>query len=606
MFVLEHLKKNIYFDLRSLALYRFFLGLIVVADVLYRWGDIENFYTDVGLIPRSLFLNEMTMPWSFSLHLANGSYWFAFLMFLIQLLFGLMLVFGYKTRWAIIGAFVMAVSVHNRNWLINNGGHDVLRAILFISIFLPMNKRFSIDSAFSNVRTEENRYFSTWVLVYYLQVFLIYYVSYILKDSDIWRKDYTAFFFSSRLDIFSTPIGTWLRQFPVFGKAITFVSIYLECLGPLFLFFPSSFGKNWWKVRFSLVVLFIVFHIGIFFTMNIGLFTFICEAMWLIFIPTEFWDYLTAKSIARGQDKISIYYDQDCHFCFKIVRVIREFFLLNKVQILPSLSREDIPSKMKKMNSWVILDKDENSFFKFSGFLQVLKNSPIFGFLYPICSFSFIRNSGEKIYELVANNRNNLSKVSQFLTFSEPKKELIYFKWLLEGCGCFIFITLFIWNLTTIKKINYSSPFFQNVARWLHLYQEWNMFAPYPKVDNIWIEVPAVLSDGSEIELISGSRDIYSIKDKVFVKSIKNDHWRKFYLNLSDRTDYARYFGGYLCREWNERKIQHVKGVQLKKLEIIAFSQQNLINGDKSGITRKHSWRHWCFDKDYELENPKK
>jgi uncharacterized membrane protein YphA (DoxX/SURF4 family) len=67
-------------------------------------------------------------------------------MFSLQILIGLMLVFGYKTRWAIIGAFVLAVSVHNRNWLINNGGHDILRAILFISIFLPMNKRFSIDS----------------------------------------------------------------------------------------------------------------------------------------------------------------------------------------------------------------------------------------------------------------------------------------------------------------------------------------------------------------------------------------------------------------------------------------------------------------------------
>jgi len=35
------------------------------------------------------------------------------------------------------------------------------------------------------------------------------------------------------------------------------------------------------------------------------------------------------------------------------------------------------------------------------------------------------------------------------------------------------------------------------------------MFAPFSKMDNIWIEVPAILSDGPEIELLTGSRNIY-------------------------------------------------------------------------------------------------
>ena len=32
---------------------------------------------------------------------------------------------------------------------------------------------------------------------------------------------------------------------------------------------------------------------------------------------------------------------------------------------------------------------------------------------------------------------------------------------------------------------------------------------PFPKMDNVWIEVPAILSDGPEIELLTGSRNIY-------------------------------------------------------------------------------------------------
>ena len=125
-------------------------------------------------------------------------------------------------------------------------------------------------------------------------------------------------------------------------------------------------------------------------------------------------------------------------------------------------------------------------------------------------------------------------------------------------------------------------------------------------MDNIWVEIPAVLSDGSEIELLTGDRDIYSVKDQKFFRMIPNEHWRKFYLNLSERTDYARYYGGYLCREWNERNISWVKNVQLTKFEIIVYSQPNLPNGDKGGISRKLSWKHWCFDLDYKKESKKK
>jgi len=127
------------------------------------------------------------------------------------------------------------------------------------------------------------------------------------------------------------------------------------------------------------------------------------------------------------------------------------------------------------------------------------------------------------------------------------------------------------------------------------------MFAPFPKTDNVWVEVPATLGNGEEIELLTGDRDLIKIKDQAFVKTVRNEHWRKFYLNLSDRTDYMRYFGGYLCREWNDRKIRWVKDTTLRKFEIIVYSQPNTLQG-KGGINRKLSWKHWCFDEDYKRE----
>lgn len=605
MQVLSFLKKTFSFDDRSLGLYRILIGMVVMADVIYRLEDLTNFYTDIGLVPRSIFTSEMTMPWSLSFHLANGSLPFAVAMFSIHLIFGLMLVFGYKPRWAMIGAYIMTVSVHNRNWLVNNGGDDVLRAILFFSIFLPLGRCFSLEAAMKKEKNETHDIFSTWGLTYFLQVFAIYFVSYVLKDSPIWRSDWTAVFFSSRLDIFATPLAIWMRNYPNLMKFNTAFSIYLEWLGPILLVFSFAFGRFWWIVRTILVALFISFHFGIFMTMNIGLFTFICMAMWTIFLPGPFWDKLTDYFRRKNYGKLAIYFDGECNFCQKGVRILRSFLLLDDVTLNVAQDTSSIYNDMIKNHSWVIVNEKNERFFHYNAWLELLKHSPVgrpFLFFFACAPVKWI---GSKVYSWVSHNRPLMGKASQFLEYSSPKKEILTWKWLLELAGAFMFLTLLMWNLTTIKRYNIQAPFFQNVTRWIHLYQEWNMFAPYPKMDNIWVEVPGVLNDGTEIDVLYGTRDIYSVKDQRFVKMIPNEHWRKFYLNLSERNDYAKYYGGYLCRLWNTRNQKWVEGTTLRKMEIVVYSQPNLPDGEKGGISRKLSWRHWCFDEDYKRDNPK-
>ena len=597
-------RKSLSLDYRSLALYRFLMGLVVLADVLYRWPDLMNFYTDVGLIPRATFISEMTMPWSLSFHLANGSYPFILGMFILHLIFGLMLLLGFKTRWAIIGVYVMTVSVHNRNWLVNNGGDDIMRSILFLSIFLPLNKCFSIDSALlKKDQNADREHFSTWGLAFFIQVFAIYFVSYILKDSPIWRQDFTAVFYASRLDIFATPLGVWFRNFPLFQKLISAFTIYLEWLGPLVLVGSAFLGRFWWMAMMSIVGLFWLLHLGIIATMWIGVFPYLCLAMWTIFIPGPVWDYLQGLFRKRGFGLVKIYYDGECGFCQKGVRIIREFLLLPEVSIDEGQSSRDIHQHMIKHESWVVVNPAGTKFTEFGAWIELMRHSPILCWKVPFWGLKPFFYLGNKLYRWVANHRPLMGLLTQFLEYRSPKKSSAFFSTIYQLAGAFFLITLIMWNLSTIKKWNIQAPYFQSVARWFHLYQEWNMFAPFPKMDNVWVEIPARLSDGSEIELITGDRDIYSEKAQRFYQAIPNEHWRKFYLNLSDRTDYARYYGGYLCRSWNDRHIKMVKDTTLRKMEIIVYSQNNLSDGSRGPVNRKLSWRHWCFDEDYKQDN---
>lgn len=605
MKILKNVIQTLGFDYRSLALYRFLMGLVVMADVYYRIPDLVSFYTDVGLVPRALFMNEMGMPWSFSLHFANGSAGFIWVMFVIHFIFGMMMSVGYKTRWATIGAFIMTVSLHNRNWLVNNGGDDILRAVLFISIFLPLSRCFSLDSALRRDKEPLDNpvHVSTWGWMYFAQIVCIYFVSFVLKDHPMWRKDFSAVYYASRLDIFASPIGVWLRQYPVVQTLTTIYTIVLEGLGPVLLVFSFCFGRFWWIVRLIVIALFLGLHMGIIATMWIGVFPWLCLVIWLIFIPTPFWEKLRSIYKSRGQDKLTLYFDGDCRFCEKMVLIIREFFLLRETEVKPTQSQSEINALMISENSWVVVNGQGERFFHFSGMLEVMKNSPILKLFVPIFKTSLVHRLFNRLYKWVASHRQLLSRYSQYLDFRPAKKEIKWMSWVYQLVGLFFFFNIISWNLSTIKKWNISSFRMQEITRWIHLYQEWNMFSPFPKTDNIWVEVPALLSNGQNIELLSGDLDIFSIKDKVFPKIVPNEHWRKFYLNVSERVDYARYYGGFLCRQWNDLKIQKVPDTTLRSLEIIVYSQLNLPNDQKGGITKALTWKHWCFDSDYKKEN---
>lgn len=598
---LRYLQLTLGFDYRSMALYRALMGIIVMADVVYRIPDLVNFYTDLGLVPRQVFLSEMAMPWSFSFHLANGSNAFAYVMFAIHFILGLMIFTGYKTRWAFFGAYLMTVSVHNRNWMVNNGGDDVLRSILFLSIFLPTNRWWSVDSALTKEERPQGTWFSTWVLAFTFQVFVIYFVSYILKDHPIWRKDFTAFFFSNRLDIFSTPLGLWLRDFPTLGKIGTVFTVYAEWLGPLLLITPFFFGRFWWQVRLFVVLLFWGLHGGILATMYIGLFPYICLVMWCIFIPSPVWDKFFTWFRRKGES-LTIYFDADCGFCKKSVYLLREFFLSPAVTIREGQSDPSILKDMEKNHSWVIVNGKGERFFRYDAYLEAMRQSPLCSWKVRFLGSKFVRFFGDRIYLWVSHHRSFMGKFSQCLQWQEPKKSFLAITGLREIGGIFLLLTLLNWNLTTIKKFNHSAPFFSNVTRWLHLYQEWNMFAPFPKMDNVWLEIVAELGDGTTMEILTGDTDVYRVKDQDFARNVPNEHWRKFYLNATSRTDYLRYYGGFLCRQWNTRKIRK-KDTTLRKMEIVSFSQLNLPNGDRGGIERKLTWKHWCFDEDYKRES---
>jgi hypothetical protein len=275
-------------DLRSLAVFRIGLGMLLLADLAFRAGDLQAHYTDLGVLPRS----AISAPFASSVHLLNGSVWFQAGLFVLAALFALALLVGFFTRLATFASCFLLISLHARNPVVLEGGDVLLRVLLFWSIFLPLGAVFSVDRLRSRVPRSNPRLVSMAAAALILQVCFVYWFAALLKTDASWRTDGTAIYYTLSIDQFSTRLGRSLLAYPELLRLLTFATLWLEALGPVLLFVP--FGRG--LPRLLVVAAFLIFHLlGLNLTLELGHFPYICAVAWLALLPSRFWDKLTSR-----------------------------------------------------------------------------------------------------------------------------------------------------------------------------------------------------------------------------------------------------------------------------------------------------------------------
>lgn len=290
----NHLSELFALDLRSLGLFRIGIALILLYDLLLRSFELSFFYTDLGATPREVLWHSpfpMGIVWWISPHMVSGSFaWQAFL-FILSALFGVALLLGYRTSWAVAISWFLLMGSQARQPMILQGNDVLLRCALFWSIFVPLGARFSLDSLSKNVITyHSNRILSLGTAAIILQLSLVYFNAGIPKVSYEWRGDFNALYYVLNMDYFTNPFGYWLLQYPAILVLLTKATLLLEVSVPFLLLMPL--GNAY--LRLILFAIMVGFHLGIYLCMDVGLFSFMCIAYWLVVLPGLFWDKLTA------------------------------------------------------------------------------------------------------------------------------------------------------------------------------------------------------------------------------------------------------------------------------------------------------------------------
>lgn len=590
---LKHLRDTFALDLRSLALFRFFLGFLIFIDAIMRFPHLDAFYSDGGVFPRVDAL-KMVHPWSYSLNFMSGETFFAVFLCLLYMVAGFFLMIGLKTKWSRLLSFILAVSFHNRNFLIESAGYDILRVVLFFSLFLPLNHTFSIDSALLKNKPQQKQwqYFSFWGVNLFFLIFYIYFFSYVFKNSPIWRVDFSAFYYASKLDIFITPLGHWLGTFENLSQGITLFSILLEYYGPLLLLLSFLLGRFWWQLRVVLILLFLAFHFGIFLAMDIGLFTFICEAFWLVFIPTPFWNSLRQKFSTSFA--LRIFYDGECGFCRKGVLILKEFLCLSSASIEQGQEDPSILDDMRSHHSWVVVNEKNERFFHYQAFLEILRHSFFAKISFFFFSSSMMTFLGNKVYHWVSHHRSLMGKATAYLKYENNKVASKGRTYLLEAFGVVILGCLFLYNIGTVPVFNLCFDFPNKIVRWLNIYHRWDMFSPYPQNFNSWFTLEGKLNNGQEIDilhLLSSGKNSFLMNEakerEVFKKLARHDFWKKYFLTILNDKKLSSLYLKYLCRSWGEKTLFHHLDQDLETIHMISYRKRNLLYHEED-VTRVH------------------
>jgi len=295
------LRKMFGLDWRSLALLRIGLALVILADLWVSAKDLRAFYSDDGILPRSL-LRAYTPP-DFCLHLLGGSVEFAAALFALEAVFAVMLLVGYRTRLATIGCWVLLLSRQARNPLVLFGADMIELLALFWAMFLPLNRRFSIDATLGRVPPPaEPAYFGIPGICTIIQFLLIYVMSALMKTGVSWQIDHSAVAYALSLDMYARPLGQWLNQYDALTALLTIYTLYLELYGPFLLISPVASG---W-LRLLGCVLFGTLQLGFGICMQMGLFWVATNVFLLMFLPAEFWSHLAEPAGRWLAQKINI------------------------------------------------------------------------------------------------------------------------------------------------------------------------------------------------------------------------------------------------------------------------------------------------------------
>ncbi|QSG03914.1 HTTM domain-containing protein [Natranaeroarchaeum sulfidigenes] len=269
------LKRRGSIDTRTLAVFRMFVAVLIVADVLSRSRNFHFYYTDDGAVTASMASDGVNV----FAYTSDPTIIAA--LFVIHALVALQLLVGYKTRVAMIISFVFVISLDQHNPYVTSYADVLFRLLLFWALFLPLGERWSIDAVHRN-REPRTSVFSLATLGALFQMIAMYVINgYHKSGEELWTGGEATPLIMG-LDDTTFLLGETMRQFPELLQLGGLTWYYMLLYGWL-LFFLTG------RLRLVFAGMFVIAHASFAVTVRIGAFPYVAMAGLLLFAQGQFW-----------------------------------------------------------------------------------------------------------------------------------------------------------------------------------------------------------------------------------------------------------------------------------------------------------------------------
>jgi hypothetical protein len=278
-------------DLRSIAVFRIAIGLVVLLDFAFRFRERSTFYSDAGILPREVLDNGdlLGYPPHFQLFFLAGAEPALTLLLAVALGCAAALCAGYRPRLMALVCWLMLASLELRNGLTHHAGDRLLLGCLFFAMFLPLGERFSIASYRRRKRggapAPHRQVLSPATVGLTLLVFFLYFSAGLYKIvTPSWISGDHLYLTLSRLE-YLTPFGETLYSQTWLHRPLTWLTLVVELAVPVLLFVP-------WRlvaVRVIAITVLAALQVGIGLSLYVGLFPLVSIAASLALLPAGSW-----------------------------------------------------------------------------------------------------------------------------------------------------------------------------------------------------------------------------------------------------------------------------------------------------------------------------
>ena len=563
------------------------LALVLLFDLFHRaWAGITLWYSNEGLLPNHTVLWRPPTQWMFSLFfMASWPDEAAFGFVLCGLVYVGLLV-GWRTRLMQALAVVAVMSLHSRVPFLENGGDWTLGELALWTAFLPLGRRFSVDSVRASLRRRKETtaaelndradlqgdtapVVSLAVLAVILQLATAYFFNAVHKGGPTWRTG-SAVHYVLFQDRMVTWFAVWMRPHMsmALSRVLSWAALATEGMLLVLLLSPVYTATT----RRLAIPAIIGLHLGFQCFINLGCFSWAMMSFTPYLLSRADWE-LFGRLATRRARRLTVYFDAGCGVCFQIARLLARLDRLGRLRFVSSADADRPPAGVTTQllaSTIVVVDEVTGRLTtRADGMATILRALPL-GFLWSLpLRLPGLRQLANAAYDAFSRRRTAVSiglglaacgipgaPAPAPLPPTEPTPFREGVRRLVGGArelGVLLLLTtlvsetLFI-NQAVPKFLKHKQPtWIMQLVAYPRLIQAWSMFASDAPMTDESVVVDAVTTDGRHVDPYSQVASRYpNPGHDVIPPRLDND---SFFFNYSSRIPFkGEYFTA--LQEW--------------------------------------------------------